>query len=139
MENWVDSVVLKWRDEGVKINDPAPDELIENAEKVLNFRFPADFKEFYSAINGFKDLNWQEHMFHFWPLERIMEEFVDLKAKDFIPFCDFLIASHYIGFNRNHDGIYKLYSNFGSAENDPIAQTFEEVVSLINSSSGMIY
>lgn len=139
MENWVDDVVLKWRTEGVKINESAPNELIENAEKVLKFTFPADFKEFYSAINGFKDLDWQEHMFYFWPLERIMEETFDLPDKNFIPFCDFLLASHYIGFKRNQNGIYKLYSNLSAAENAPIAQTMEEVVSLINSSSDLIY
>ena len=139
MENWVDDVVLKWRTEGVKINESAPNELIENAEKVLKFTFPADFKEFYSAINGFKDLDWQEHMFYFWPLERIMEETFDLPDKNFIPFCDFLLASHYIGFKRNQNGIYKLYSNLSAAENAPISQTMEEVVSLINSSSDLIY
>lgn len=139
MESWVDKVALKWRSEGVKINEPATDELIEHTEGVLKFSFPADFKEFYSVINGFKDLDWQEHMWHFWPLERIMEEYSDLKDKDFIPFCDFLLASHYIGFKRNQHGIYKLYSNFYESESIPIAQTIEEVVLLINSSSDLIY
>ncbi|WP_426667702.1 SMI1/KNR4 family protein [Mucilaginibacter sp. McL0603] len=139
MESWVDKVVLKWSREGVKINEPAPNELIEQTERVLKFSFPTDFKEFYSVINGFKDLDWQEHMFYFWPLERIMEEYFDLQDKDFIPFCDFLLASHYIGFKRNQHGIYKLYSNLNESESIPIAPTIEEVVLLINSSSDLIY
>jgi hypothetical protein len=136
MENWVEKVVSKWTIEGVKINGGASTAAINTAETVLNFKFPDDFKALYLAIDGFRDLDWQEHMFYFWPLERIIEEFAESKDKSFIGFCDFLLASHYIGFNKNKTGIFKMYSTM---ENDPIAQTFEEAVGMINSSADGIY
>jgi hypothetical protein len=139
MNEWVQTVVSKWKTEGVKINDGASLTDIEALESALDFKFPYDFKDFYLAINGFKDLDWQEHMFYFWPLERILEEFNESLDKNVVGFCDFLIASHYIGFMKNRVGIFKLYSTWHNAEEKPIAQTFEEVVAMINSSSDLIY
>ncbi len=134
MENWVDVVFKKWDSEGVKINNGASVDAIKAVEEKLNFGFPDDFKAFYQKINGFKDLDWQQHMFCFWPLEVIVEEFEAADDKDFIGFCDFLLASHCIGYRRNSKGVYKHYF-----EEAPIAQTFEQVVGMINSSNDLIY
>jgi hypothetical protein len=137
MAAWVQELISKWEAEGVKINDGASLEEIKSTETILEFEFPDDFKEFYLQINGFKGLDWQEHMFYFWPLERIIEE--NDKLSDFVSFCDFLLASHYIGFKRNRTEIFKMYSISNRAEDNPIAQTFEEVVNLINTNSHLIY
>jgi len=137
MKSWVNEVVAKWKSEGVKINSAASIDEITLAETSLGFKFPEDFKELYLQINGFKDLDWQEHMFYFWPLERIVKEFTDSPDKNFIGFCDFLIASHYIGFKKTQTGIFKMYWKL--AELTSIAQTFEEVVAMINSSADLIY
>lgn len=137
MGNWVQKVEEKWRSEGVKLNSPATICTIEETESAINFKFPEDFKEFYLKINGFRNLDWQEHMFYFWPLERIIEEYNESLDKNFIGFCDFLLASHYIGFKKDKSGIFKMY-NFHPVI-DIIAQTFEETVSMINSSSDLIY
>ena|SRR6266581_1591461 len=137
MESWVQRVVAKWATEGVKINDKTSMDSIELTEVILDFKFPEDFKELYLEMNGFKGHDWQEHMFYFWPLERIIEEFNESLDKNFVGFCDFLIASHYIGFRRDKAGIFKMYG--ANAENDSISQTFEEVVAMINSNSDLIY
>jgi hypothetical protein len=139
MNKWVQNVVSKWKTEGVKINNGTSLGDIEALESVLDFKFPDDFKDFYLAIDGFKDLDWQEHMFYFWPLEKIIEEFNESLDKNFIGFCDFLLASHYIGFKKNQTGIFKMYSISDRAEDNSIAQTFEEVVGMINSRSDLIY
>jgi hypothetical protein len=139
MEKWVDEVVSKWKNEGVKVNEHTSIASIQSAEFALGFKFPDDFKDLYLQINGFKDLDWQEHMFYFWPIERIIEEFEESLDKNFIGFCDFLLASHYIGFKKNQTGIFKMYSICRLAEADPISQSFSEVVTMINSSSDLIY
>ena len=139
MENWVDTVVLKWKSEGVKINNGASEELIKSAERKLDFIFPDDFKLLYTKMNGFKDLDWQEHMFHFLPLEMIVSETLELKDTEFIGVCDFLLASHYIGFKKSKPGIYKIYPSIDYEDNNSIAQTFQEVINLINTNSTDIY
>lgn len=139
MKEWIQEVVSKWKTEGVKTNNGASLAEIGALEQILDFKFPDDFRDFYLAIDGFKDLDWQEHMFYFWPLNRITEEFNESTDKNFIGFCDFLLASHYIGFKKNETGIFKLYSIMRQAEDNPIAETFEEIVAMINSNSQLIY
>lgn len=139
MENWINEAISKWNLAKTRLNSGASVTEIENAETLLNFKFPSDFKNLYLVVNGFQELDWQEHMFYFWPLERIIEEFTDSSDKNFIGFCDFLLASHCIGFKKDQMGIFKMYSICQEAEVDCIAQTFEEVVEMINSSNDLIY
>jgi hypothetical protein len=136
MGNWIQNVIGKWTAERVKLNPPVSIAELESTESILNFKFPNDFKEFYLQANGFYGLDWQEHMFTFWPLEMIVDEFKGSTNNNFIGFCDFLLASHYIGFNRNRPGIFKSYR---IEDGEQIADTFEEIVSLINSNSEIIY
>ncbi|MEN0053336.1 MAG: SMI1/KNR4 family protein [Mucilaginibacter sp.] len=137
MENWIEEVITKWQLEGVRLNPPAAISDIEEVESILDFRFPEDFKAFYSVINGFDGLDWQEHMFTFWPLKLIIEDFEAASDKSFIGFCDFLINSYSIGFVRNRDGIFKSYNYIENKES--IARSFEEVVDMINSNNDLIY
>jgi len=138
MAQWVQKVISKWLAEKVNINVGASRSEIESLENILHFEFPNDFKDFYLMINGFKSFDMEEHMFTFWPLETIIEEYNTSEDKDFIGFSDYLIASHAIGFKKSKKGIYKCYQ---SLQNDltPIAETFEEVVAMINSDSPLIY
>jgi hypothetical protein len=139
MDSWADKVVLKWQCEGVKVSAAASINTIESAETTLGFKFPEDFKLLYLKINGFRDLDWQEHMFYFWPLERILEEYDDSTDKNFVGFCDFLLASLYIGFRTDRPGIFKMYSICKSSEEEKIADSFEQIVGMINSSDDLIY
>lgn len=141
MQNWVQEVITKWRSETVKLNTPAIATDIEKTEAALNFKFPEDFREFYLVANGFEDYDWQEHMFSLWPLERIIEEY-ESEDKRFIGFCDFFTSSLFIGFNKIQPGIFKIY-NLKEHQNVEmgvlIAQSFEEVIGMINSSSDLLY
>jgi len=118
------------------LNPPASVAEIERVESVLDFKFPQDFKEVYLQANGFDDYEWQEHMFSFWSLSRIVEEMGYAADGDFIGFCDFLIMSHCIGFVRNEQGIFK---NYFDLEKEKIAETYQDVVHMINSSNNNIY
>ncbi|WP_295668523.1 SMI1/KNR4 family protein [uncultured Mucilaginibacter sp.] len=134
MASWIQKVNEKWKPEGVKLNPPATNDEIEKTETILNFKFPEDFRKFYLVIDGFRSFDMEHHMFTFWSLETIIEEYNRWGDKEFIGFSDYLIASHAIGFKRNEKGIFKLYD-----EPIPIAETFEEVVNMINSGSQLIY
>jgi hypothetical protein len=136
MENWIQKVIEKWTAEGVRLNPPASIVELENTESSLKFKFPNDFKEFYLQTNGFYGLDWQEHMFTLWPLDMIIREFEGNVNKNFIGFCDFLLASHCLGYNRDKPGGFKSY---GFEDGEQIAGTFEEVISMINSNSELIY
>jgi len=136
MENWIQDVISKWKAENVELNPPATTEEIDATEAALNFKFPEDFKEFYLQANGFNDYEWQEHMFSFWSLSRIVEEFQEWTTGEFIGFCDFLIMSHCIGFVKNQQGFFK---NYGKLENERIAETYKDVVEMINSNNRDIY
>jgi hypothetical protein len=138
MEDWIQKAITNWQSHTVKMNPPATIVEIEYTESVLNFKFPEDFKTLYLSVNGFKDWDWQEHMFTFWPLGVIIEEF-DEADKGFIGFSDFLLRSHVIGFRRDEVGIFKIYPSIEHEEPQSIAQSFEQVVDMINSSNNLIY
>lgn len=135
MEDWIKEAVAFWEECEVKINPPATAADFEKAETILSFSFPDDFKALYAVVNGFYGYEWQEYMFSFWSLDRIIEEFVESKNKNIIGFCDFLIMSHVIGFKRNMVGIFNDYS----IDCEPIALTFMEAIGMINSGSREIY
>nr|WP_067060126.1 SMI1/KNR4 family protein [Mucilaginibacter sp. L294] len=137
MENWVQEVISKWKLEGVKLNPPATAIEIENAESILNFKFPQDFKDFYLNVNGFDGLDWQEHMFTLWPLEMIVRDFETNGDDTFVGFCDFLLASHFIGYCKNIEGIFKVYN--GQADKDFLVNSFREAIELINLSAPNVY
>lgn len=62
--------------------------------------------QFFLEINGFKDFDWNEHMFSIYPLERIKKEYDEQTDKDFIPFCDYLVNSHQIGLYKKNKRIF---------------------------------
>ncbi|MES2278947.1 MAG: SMI1/KNR4 family protein [Bacteroidota bacterium] len=135
MESWISEALAQWNSSGTKMNPPASIEEIERVEATLNFKFPEDFKQLYLVVNGFPDYHWQEYMFCFWPLEMIVEEFERFPKQRFIPVCDFLLASHEIGFVRNESGIYK----YDYSQGNKIAETYQQVVAMINSNADDIY
>lgn len=139
MEIWINEAISKWNMTKTRLNHGASIADIEKAENILSFKFPDDFKKLYLIVNGFQHLDWQEHMFYFWPIERIIEEYTGSSDENFVGFCDFLLASHFIGFKKNQNGIFKLYSSMRNAEDNQIAKTFQEAVGMINSSSDLIY
>ncbi|AYL94193.1 SMI1/KNR4 family protein [Mucilaginibacter celer] len=137
MEDWIKEAIELWQEDEVKMNPPATAVDIEKAETTLNFNFPDDFKALYTVVNGFEDYEWQEYMFSFWSLDRIIEEFAKSSNKHVVGFCDFLIMSHVIGFKRNEPGVFKDYSVAPGEEF--IAGTFKESISMINSGAPEIY
>ena len=92
MEKWIQDALLNWQSDKVKLNPAATIAEIEHVESVLNFAFPEDFKQLYLIVNGFDGLDWQEHMFTFWPLKMIVEEY-DETENGFIGFSDFLLKT----------------------------------------------
>ena len=134
IESWTDKVIEDWKRSKTKMNPGLSLPEILSVESILKFKLPTDFIELYQKVNGFRDLDWNEHMFSFWPLERIIAEYKDNGEDGFVGFCDFLINSHSIGFLKNDLTICKSYD-----QQQPIATTFREAVIMINNSSDSIY
>ena len=97
--------------------------------------------------DGFKEWDWRPNMFSIWPLQRIIDEYLEQRSKsattlpyrqeqseNFVGFCDYLINSHQIGFLKDRIGVYKSYDEF-----NPIAESFREILLLINKDADLIY
>ena len=130
---WIDKAIAVWRGQQIELLPGATIHRISEVEGVIGFKFPADFVNFYLRVNGFKDFGWNNDMFSMWPLGRIIEEYEEID-NDFVPFCDFLINSHQIGFVKSQSGVFKSYDR-----SKPIANSFKEAIELINSNSDLIY
>jgi hypothetical protein len=141
MQNWIQEAISSWKKAKVKLNPPASLPEIKKTELMLNFIFPEDFKQLYLVVNGFEDCDWQQHMFSFWSLEKIIKEYNDSDSPNYVGFSDFLLCSNFIGFNTHRTGIFKKYSMQFSdlVDGELIAKSFEEVVKMINSSNDLIY
>jgi len=132
--NWTDQAIYSWTKSNTKLQPGLSVDLISEFETLLNFKFPQDFIDLYQKVNGFKDLDWNEHMFSFWPLDKIIVEYKIDNDNTYIGFCDFLINSYSIGFSKDSNKIFKHFDR-----QNPICDTFKEAVFLINSGSGNIY
>jgi hypothetical protein len=128
------NVIETWRKEGLKLNNPASRESILTTQQKLEFIFPGDFYRFYTQVNGFRDYDMTGEMFSVWPLERIVEEYEKTGEINFIPFCDYLIDSHRIGYLKNRAGVYKDHDRVNM-----IADTFEATMTLIIRDSTLLY
>lgn len=129
-----EEIIASWKRGNVELNDSASFELLLSIQNQINFIFPSDFTNFYLRFNGFKDWDVIGNMFSIWPLERIVEEYNNDINKDFIPFCDFLINSHFIGYIKGKSAVFKDYD-----KSNPIAESFEETIKLIIKDSSSLY
>lgn len=118
-----DLLLEYWQQAELKFHSGAGFAAIQALEDHLNFRFPADFKEYLSEINGMEDFEWDADMISFWSIERIKKEFDEYPSTP-IRFADYLISSHAYGFMPNDDSVYTDYSP------QPVADSFAEFIHL---------
>ena len=133
-KDWIEQAVKAWLKSNTKLQKGLLTTEILDIQHLLAFKFPQDFIDFYEKINGFEDLDWNEHMFSIWSLDRIFQAYYEEGSEIFIPFSDFLIDLYRIGFSKKDK---KIYKNFELSE--PIAHSFKEAIMLINSSADIIY
>jgi hypothetical protein len=132
---WATQLALDWSKAEIHVQGPALEEQIAKLETELGFTFPADAKEFYKVLNGFREFDWDSHMISIWSLERILDEY---DGNGFIGFADFLISSLHFGFVKGQHGIYKNYYL------NPLmlvlfASSFKEAIDRINAGDDSIY
>jgi len=132
----IEEILTQWANEKISRNPGVPSNSIIELENIIGFKFPEEFKELYSQVNGFADNDWRENMFSVWPLERIAEEYSCSEDKNFIGFADFLINSHNIGFLKTQAGVFKTYS---INEYFLISNSFISSIKLINANADLIY
>ncbi len=138
LDIWASDVINFWSNQKLGLEGGISTGTIEKTEKYIDFLFPQSFKELYKKANGFKDWGINEHFFSIWPINKIIEEFNYARHPEFIGFCDFLINSHWIGFVRGQEGIFKRW-DCSSEPPIKIAESFEEVIKMINDNSDEIY
>lgn len=132
--SWIDQAISIWTSNEVKLKSGTSLEKIYEFEKLLTIKFPQTFIDLYLKVNGFEDFDWNEHMFSLWSLDRILQEYKESADENYVGFCDFLINSHTIGFCKSDLLIYKSYE-----QSNPIANNFPDIISMVNSSSDLIY
>jgi hypothetical protein len=128
----ISNIIEQWKAEKIQLNPPATPGAIQHVEAITGYIFPPDFKDVYLITDGFKEWDWTPNMFSLWPLQRIIDEYLDQKSRsNNSPYeqqlADFLINSHQIGFLRNRTGVYTSYNEF-----NPIAHSFSETLEFIN-------
>ncbi|PSR54090.1 hypothetical protein AHMF7605_11440 [Adhaeribacter arboris] len=78
MDNVLRSLLSKlkstWNKEGLDVNIGISDNQIESLEKIVNYNFDEDFKEYLRQINGLKDYEWDKELFSFWSIDRIKSD-----------------------------------------------------------------
>jgi len=132
-DEWILATIQQWHKEGIELNPPSTSKLIEQAEQMLGFSFPDDFKQLYLVADGFKDNDWRANMITIWPIPRILEEY-DRRNRQFIGFSDYLINCWAFGFIKDKGGIYRDvdYSS-------KICESFRDCIKLINEDSPLLY
>ena len=114
--------------QGIIFNKGATAEQVAATEMVLDIKFPFEFTQFYLLANGFDSNSCMTNgLFNIWPLEQIQEEWLADDSKNFIPFGDYLIHSHWIGFLKTKPGVFKYY-NIGNEV--ATCETFTEALIL---------
>ncbi|MEZ4852376.1 MAG: SMI1/KNR4 family protein [Bacteroidia bacterium] len=131
-----EKVLEYFRSQGLKLGSGVSEEYIEAVEKIIGFKFPDDYKAYHKLSNGFLECGMDSNCFSIWPFDRLIEEYNYLPNadKDFIPISDYLINSHWIGYQKNKNGIYKDYE-----KTNPIAENFEEFLELLLIDSDKLY
>jgi hypothetical protein len=137
MEDWVESAISQWRQEELEINPPAPIKSIKNAESILNFRFPPDFKGLYLSVNGFVNFEQRGFMLSLWSIERIVDDYDP--AKKFIMFSDYSLSVCQYGFDRNKTGIFKAYTHHQQGPVQFVAESFKELIRLFNDDGEILF
>jgi|NorSeaMetagenome_1021524.scaffolds.fasta_scaffold47927_2 hypothetical protein len=127
----IDLIIKTWEKFGVDLNSNASQKEISDLETEINFQFPVNFKNLYLRVNGFDGIDLSFNLFSFCSLSRIKEEY---NNKDFIPICDFLISSHFLGYFKGQNGIYQEGNQFLK-----VCDNIEELVKLIEQDSELIY
>ena len=130
LDTWVEATKKEWLSMLINLQPGVSRETIATVEAAVGFPFPEAMRMLYQAVNGFKDCAWTQGMISLWPMERILEEYKTNGDSNFVGFCDFLISSHMVGFYKDRPGVYKSYDEF-----NPIADTFEQAIELINLNS----
>lgn len=132
--HWTDKTIAYWVSKSIKLEAGVPEEKIASIEEVMGLKFPSDFRELYLKVNGFADNDWNEGLFSLWPIQRIYEEYHGNGDASYIGFCDYLINSHTIGFDRADGHIYKDYDQAA-----PIAESFRHFIELLNNDDDLLY
>ncbi|MFB6456593.1 hypothetical protein ACE38W_15080 [Chitinophaga sp. Hz27] len=124
MNSWTENLIHYWRSEQVQLNNGTLIEMISEAEEILHFRFPGEFKELYLQMDGFAAIG-KGLPFSMWSIDRILYEHAPTGGS-FIGFAELLQHPVVLGFKMHTTGIY-----LRSKPETPVAASFRESLELI--------
>jgi SMI1 / KNR4 family (SUKH-1) len=127
-DTWIRDAIKYWKLDKIDLLLGADLSSISSLEKEVGVKLPTDFIEFYMIVNGFKNLSVNNNLFCIWPIEKIKEDYLVSNNKNFIAFCDYMIASQTIGLSKISDGVFNDFDI-----EKPVANTFKEFINFINS------
>jgi hypothetical protein len=128
ISTWIQDAIKHWESDKTELSSGADLDSIIFLEKEVRIKLPADFAEFYRSVNGFESLCVNSNLFYLWSIEKILANYKNSEKKNFIGFCDYMIASHTIGFFKNLEGVYNEFDL-----EIPITTSFKEFIKFINS------
>jgi hypothetical protein len=109
--NLTQQIISQWQLENVPLNPGATEAELAAFEEHHDLALPAEFRYFYSVVNGMPDLESDKYLFSLWPLARMTEEYggvvVDYASSPSrieIAFGDVLIDSYRYILTQNIDG-----------------------------------
>ncbi|NIG55573.1 SMI1/KNR4 family protein [Chitinophaga sp. Cy-1792] len=124
MNSWTENLIRYWRSEQVQLNEGTLIEMISEAEEILHFRFPGEFKELYLQMDGFAAIG-KGLPFSMWSVDRILYEHAH-HAGPFIGFAELIQHPVVLGFRKQAAGIY-----LRDKPEAPVAASFREGLELI--------
>jgi hypothetical protein len=122
------------------LNDGATEQELSEFEIQLGLTLPADFRYFYSQVNGMPDLESDARFFSLWSISRMIQETDGITfdrtitpPRMEIAFGDFLIDSHRFHLRRDEHGSFSVTAQIIKGEN--LADDFTQFLAMYLSGS----
>jgi hypothetical protein len=102
MRELILAIQQKHKKNGITFNRPASQAEINEFEKIIGWKLPADFREFYSICNGFECT---EDLFNMTSLVNIRDY-----GKNWFHFAEYMIYSDMWSLRKKDDGGYEIFN-----------------------------
>lgn len=129
MQNEIlEKVIEKWKKEELETVQPYSKTQVREAFDKIGKSVSKDVIQIYTFIGSMND-NMDLNLLCFWNLDKLVTENLNHKS-GFTLFGDFLINSHFYGYNYENENISSVYSDFQTSEYIKIAESVEEFLHL---------
>lgn len=122
----INSLVDKWRAEGMNLLEPLNRESVIAALNETARKYSSDVVDLYCATGGMADGEMDDRCWSFWPLSEVISENAGYKRRELL-FADFLIHSHLYSFKFESESISSVWIDyFNSDQPEKVAHSVGE-------------